>query len=381
MYELRLKVVKQGTALKLEWVGEDFDLASYSVNAEAAQNAANNVRTALKLLALRCNTPQDDYSFELRRLRVAGADLFALLFDAVVEGSSESAEFMRLEFTKRVMNRTKLRVVTDVGVQIPWNFVFDKDPLTHYPFTRTISDFDGFWINKLVVYIRFNGILPSRSPLEGDTLKTLLAFDEEEFLRARTQISCTKPEVNKLIDQLERHEVGSVQNWDDCREKWRDIQDNNSVLYIFGHSNGKEISLKGDPSTVPESDRSRYVLGTGNFSGVFTKARRSSSRTICFINGCRTAGGVIDDGFLGVTSAKGFEGFIGAEAEISNIDATLYAAEFLYRLIHTGETIGSIMEALRKDLYPSGLWYSCYADPEFCVSAPGSDGTVVATVN
>jgi hypothetical protein len=376
MSEIRLKLVKQGTTLKLEWVGRDFDLASYGINADAAQNAANNVRTSLKLLAIRCHAHDVDYSAELRRLRIAGSDLFTLLFDNVVEGSVESAEFMKAEFASRIVDRVKLRVVTDVGVQIPWNFVFDQDALSPKPFTGTISDFDGFWMNKLAIYVRFNGILPSRSALDRNSLKTLLAFDEEEFLRARTQITLTNPLVSRIIDDLETREVGTVQNWDDCREKWRDIQDKNSVLYIFGHSNGKEISLKGDPSTIPEADKSRYVLGTGNFTGVFSKPRRSSSRTICFINGCRTAGGVMDDGFLGVTSAKGFDGFIGAEAEISNVDATLYAAEFLNRLINKGESVGSIMESLRRDLFPTSIWYSCYADPDFSIAA--ADNRVAA---
>ena len=74
-------------------------------------------------------------------------------------------------------------------------------------------------------------------------------------------------------------------------------------------------------------------------------------------------GGELSKNFLGVTSAKGFHGFVGAEAEIPNVDATLYATQFLDRLLNKGQSVGSIIQDLREELFPFGIWYACYAEP------------------
>jgi hypothetical protein len=371
--EFTIKAVKQDASYKLEF----YTSTSYSffcVNAERAQKAANNVRLALKNLAVKCFDQNADYTSELRRLRIAGKDLGENLFGGAVEENFDCAQYTRLQITKRREERATLRIITDAAIQIPWNFIFDNDPFDGLPISGDISDFDGFWLSNVFVYVRYSSSFsPIDKPLDKQALRTLMAFDENEFDVARGEISKQLPDVDETIANLTRKPVGAVTDWDNCREKWEEIRDCDSVIYIFGHSNGKEISLHGDPSQVREDEKQKYILDTASFAGIFTKNRGSSSKTLCFLNACRSAGGVMSDGFLGVTHARGFHGFIGAEAEISNIDATLYATEFLNKLVNEGRSVGQIVNELRgrrfpNRRFPTGIWYTCYADPEFRVS-------------
>ena len=149
------------------------------------------------------------------------------------------------------------------------------------------------------------------------------------------------------------------------RRNSQQIKEHDSAIYIFGHSDGSQISLKGEPSTVSNSDKRRYILDSGNFPGIFLKEKVCTSKTICFINGCRSGGPATGDAFLSVTSSDGFTGFIGTEAEISNVEATCYAVAFLDLLLNEGKTVLQIMESLREDMFPASLWYTCFGDPTF----------------
>ena len=229
---------------------------------------------------------------DLSALRVAGSDLRAILFDKIISGNEESAAVVDNYLTRQSNAQIPLRIITDAAIQVPWNFIFDGDAMVDQRHAGDMSDFNGFWLNKFKIYVRFNSLqVPADDPLDGKTLKTLFALDENEFVAAREQLLVDQPHLEPALGALISHEVGPVLNWSDCRSKWQEIGDNDSVIYIFGHSNGKEISLKGEPSTVPLNERTKYVLGIGNFSGIFIKKRENKSKTICLINGCRSAGG------------------------------------------------------------------------------------------
>jgi hypothetical protein len=365
-----LRAVTNHPALKLEWTGPDFALPGYSVDAVRVKNACKSVRDALKLLQQQLLRTPDEYSAQLLPLRIAGADLNTALFrNPLADGGS--AEFIENEIrTVCIGSRRSLLISTDLGVQVPWNFVFDGDPFAQLPFTGTPSDFDGFWLNKFKLAVSYNQQTlnpPIRRGLPKNTVKTLLAIDETEASRTFPALAM-EPKISNYWDSLVEREVGVVYNWNDCRRKWDTISQDNSIIYIFGHSNGQEISLKGELSTVPLSERYQYVLGSGNFNGIFLKAKHVRSHTMCFINGCRSGGGSDGDGFLGVATSPGFSGFIGTEAEIDNIRATRYAIIFLTMLLDSGKAVGDIMEELRELLFPESIWYTCYGDANFNIA-------------
>jgi hypothetical protein len=168
--------------------------------------------------------------------------------------------------------------------------------------------------------------------------------------------------VQKLPSLLSRH-IGETTDWEDCRDKWEEIADYDSIVYIFGHSDGEHIYLA-------DSNEDKYVLDTGGFLTIFKKRNNAKSRTFFFVNGCKTGGGPSGDGFLDVTSGLGFYGFIGTEAEISNEFATQYATDFLWEIINSGKSVGEVIEDMREreEFFPLSLLYTCYGNPDFRVS-------------
>jgi hypothetical protein len=165
----------------------------------------------------------------------------------------------------------------------------------------------------------------------------------------------------KILEGIVDCTVGNVTDWDECRDRWSAIQENDSLLHIFGHSDGTKVYLKD------ASNEEAYCLEADRFKSVFAKGKRTQSVTICFLNGCRTGGGQVGESFLDVLFDRGFQGFIGTEAEVSNEFAALYAAEFMDLLWNEGASVRAAFDALRTKLFPMSLMYSCYAHPDFCV--------------
>jgi hypothetical protein len=359
---VRLNVSEQGDNLKFEWSTQTHLFTPYCVNAERVRKAGEEVRSQLRAIADKYRGTGARYSKEdLKELAVRGRKLFAALFFATA-GDDSSADYLS-EKISEMTNRVDLTIFTDGNVTIPWNFIFRHDPNEIKELANDLSDFAGFWTTVFNPTVRFNKLqLPCESAISKKNLKTLFAVHEERFDSACQLLKRNPPLLEKL-DKLLKQEVGETTNWTDCKDKWKAIGDNDSVVYIFGHSDGTHIYLN-DPKEGEEPSE-EYALDTTGFLTAFPKKRDSSSNTVCFINGCRTANGSLGDGFLSVTSGRGFHGFVGCEAEITNEFATEYAAEFLYLLCEAGLSISAAMELLRVRLFPLSLWYSCYADPEF----------------
>jgi hypothetical protein len=135
-------------------------------------------------------------------------------------------------------------------------------------------------------------------------------------------------------------------------EEW---SDKDSVIYVFWSFRWKSIFLNNANDST--SKLTRTVLRA-------LKLADTESKTICFINGCRSGAGLLGSGFLAVTSSQGFYGFIGSEAELSNVFAARYGAAFMSCLC-SGGSVQEAFSLLRTDFFPLSLFYTCYAQPEF----------------
>jgi hypothetical protein len=176
-----------------------------------------------------------------------------------------------------------------------------------------------------------------------------------------------------------------VRDWAATRAEWARIKDaNDSLVFVFGHSDGETLELGATPAG---EDRRRYALSSAAFRDLIRKANGTSA-SICFLNACRTAspdpnsgGALFNASFLKATRQKGFHGFIGTEAEVGNADSLHYASEFLYLVYAEGLSVGEAFDVLaaREDLLPFNLYYSCFALPEFRVPKPQPDSPADAS--
>jgi hypothetical protein len=295
-----------------------------------------------------------DYVPYLDRLEGAGGDLFAALFDAKdnVEVAQEAEEMLR-----QSRGRQDFSIFSELCV--PWGFVCDRAFKRRTP-SGTIEDFAAFWSSLFSLTLR-GGQTSSRmvpGPRKRETFRMLHALHKDRFNKALERLPRKQKEI---LEGIVDYTVGNVTNWDECRIRWSEIQENDSLLHIFGHSDGTKVYLKD------ASKDETYCLEAARFKSLFAKRKLTRSVTICFLNGCRTGGGQVGESFLDVLFDRGFQGFIGTEAEVSNEFAALYAAEFMDLLWNEGASVRAAFDALRTKLFPLSLMYSCYAHPEFCV--------------
>jgi hypothetical protein len=342
-------------------------MRSYCVNRDQLRNASQEVRGVLEDIAREYVSKNGSYERFLPALARAGESLKVALFSPVDQDTSVEGLVSYLDLQPR---GTPLTVFSDSTVHVPWGFVYGKDPRQLGPTRFELSDFDDFWLSLFKVRVRFNQTdLPPSRPISKDRIKTLLALHQSRFRAATEEYAETHPDLLAKIECLLKYQLGSTADWEDCRDKWESMTNDDSILYIFAHSDGKKLYLE-ESEKIDVAEKYKYELDTTGFSKVFKKRQTTvASNTLCFINGCRTADGDWGNGFLSITSGRGFHGFIGSEAEIANDWATRYAVEFLYALIEGGKSVDEAYEDTRKLVFPMSLWYSCYAHPSFRISA------------
>jgi hypothetical protein len=247
-------------------------------------------------------------------------------------------------------------MVSGTPLHVPWSFIYSGDSDALAAPIGTLADFANFWTNIFDINVSFSRTRLFRSSSrDADKQFFLLhALHDKLFPEAMSNLP---DDERKLIDDLIGYPLGNSTDWSACRKKWRSGGDKDSVIYVFGHSDGKSIFLNNANDCTSKLD-------ANGFSASFKKPADTVSKTICFINGCRSGAGLLGSGFLAVTSSQGFYGFIGSEAELSNVFAARYGAAFMSCLCRGG-SVQEAFSLLRTDFFPLSLFYTCYAQPEF----------------
>ncbi|MDB5378376.1 MAG: hypothetical protein JWR00_2822 [Rubritepida sp.] len=387
--------------VKLSWSTRDpdWDATPYLVDRSMLLRAGEDLRRELRDITnhgldSQRRGAQPAYTARLEPLRSAGGVLFNAIFDAQ-DGDTEQAREIREEIQKHARELAAGRaapanlaiVLRDDGVLVPWSFAFNAEadvaPLASDPpdpgRTLRLKDFHGFWLSQFCIRQRFTGLdrLPTM-PRTTPDFRGLHIVNEQLFTDAMS-ILRDRPNaagrVNDVFFQPLRP-GNMVRDWTATREEWARIKDaNDSVVFVFGHSDGEMIELGLAP---PGQDRRRYSLSSAAFRDLIRKAGATSA-SFCFLNACRTAspdpnpgGALFNASFLKATRQKGFHGFIGTEAEVGNADSLHYASEFLYLIYAEGYSVGEAFDALaaREDLLPFNFYYSCFALPDFRIPRP-----------
>ncbi|TVZ60904.1 hypothetical protein FBZ81_10452 [Azospirillum brasilense] len=353
----------EANMLKLAWSSQDWALAPYTVGRELVESQSANIRHILCELSYHYgHHPSPDYTPYFKRLVDAGQKLSTALFTSV--GAGEEAAAQAELIVSDIRERQRLTVYSDATAHIPWNFICrDIGKWEEFAPSGNFEDFSDFWSNLFSITVRFNktDFLPDK-PLERSSFKVLYILNKTHYQQARKHLN---EEEQECLDRLLEIDVGNVTDWDSGRQRWRQISSNNSLLYIFGHSDGTSIVLDEDA----DPHDTKYRLDAAGLMQVFRKRERQRSATICFFNGCHTAAGKMDNSFLPITSTPGFYGFIGTEAEVSNIFATRYGINFMKRVCEEGMSVQEAYDSLKTDLFPQSLLYSCFAHAKYRVES------------
>jgi hypothetical protein len=359
--------------IELVWtaeVGDDlFQADAYFVSSGNLVQASEIVRDVLRRLVAQ-NSPMEPENYEslLRELRDRGNALFRNLFPASAgDVASEFADLLRTAASAS-SRPTLVIIICNEMLHVPWGFICDPTvPQPRLGSDPMMADFAGFWLSSFKLITKYQG--GSAVPRERrPTSRSLYALHETLFASARKQLRLRSEEMHQRLDILLGTDAISANTWTDCSRGWSTIaEDHDSILYLFGHSNGEYIVLD-------ESDAIEFRLPASSFSSNFPKDRSTRSASICILNGCRTAAPPTSfwpASFLKATLEPGFFGFIGTEVEVPNDFASLYGVKLLWQLVHDGQALGEAFDSLRhdKDLFPRSLIYSCFANRNFKLPA------------
>ena len=379
-----LDVAPQGTtSFKLSWTvmtpGEDsLTPEAYLVDGGEVIQAAANVRSQLRLIALMGDKGNPaEFAPLLKRLAHYGRSLFLRLMPDQDPATGEISEIQQqlqdsMKQSGEARSDLKVRLATD-QLFVPWGFVFSgaKDELPETP-KLSLADMKGFWLAHFRISVVYGG--DAKLPLERKTQSCpLFALHEDLFGLAVGELDKLDKQSAGRLDILLQGKPEPAMDWDTFEDVWTQVRDDHdSVLYVFGHSDGQYVQLK-----VVQNDP-KWVLSTADLVR-FRKTRRGTA-SIFMLNGCRTAAPKpeslevpISANFLKETRKPGYYGFIGTETVVSNIVACRYGTEFLWRLFRQGKSVGEAFDELLSDetLFPHNTLYTCFADRKFrFVSAP-----------
>ncbi|MGY4255287.1 hypothetical protein ACVI1L_002355 [Bradyrhizobium sp. USDA 4516] len=359
---------EEGDEFKLVWSDHFSDLQPYCVSGTLVTKASEGVREVLNALSehyrqCEITKTKPDYSSYYVDLVRAGAHLAEALLNRS-SGDQGSADEAR-SLISSISGQVPLTVViSGTPIHVPWGFVFRGDLDSLPPASGTLDDFRDFWTNVFDINVSYSRTTFLKAPQSESRAPFVLhALHAKHFNDAKSLLTDAETTV---VDHLLNLEIGNTTDWDSCRQKWRKSEDADSIIYIFGHSDGQNIFLSED------TDDPKYILDANGFSATFRKRAGARSNTICFINGCRTGAGLLGSSFLSVTASKGFFGFVGSEAELSNVFATRYGAAFMQKMCVDRVSVQEAFASLRArdDFFPLNLLYSCYAQPDFKLAAP-----------
>src|SRR5262245_12651139 len=370
LFQLDVDLFADEQQLRLVWTCDDQKIPAYFVDLQVVTRATEQVRRVLKRISedyLPGGTK--NYQRFLQPLARAGSNLHNALFLAV-DGDRTAPQMVQEAFPQE---RERLTIFSDGHLYIPWNFAFWRDPDNIAAGAGDIRDFAGFWTSIFKINIRLNRTtrVIKPKPRPRNTFKVLYALHRNRFMSAFNALDTDK---QAKISSLLAQDVGEATDWDKCKQKFRAIQQNDSIVYIFGHCDGGVVWLSDDAAQEDDLEGPRYKLDTSDFITTFKKTPDSEGVTICFFNACRTAAGLAGDGFQTVTSVAGFHGFIGSEAEVTSDFANQYGMSFMERVCNDGYSIEEAFEDARTQHFPLSLLYSCYAFPHFRVERSASMG-------
>jgi hypothetical protein len=389
-FELRVETGSDAGRLKLVWTAkgpeDPWPAQPYEISRGALYQSSDMVRDVLRQLAVLSDATEETQNPEktqyreiLRDLMFRGSALFENLFEPVdgnTTTATEASELLRTVGRETASGSAASLdiILCDETVHVPWGFAYICET-TDLPqnVQCSIADLTNFWLMSFRLSVRFQGG-SSRLPKPGrERCRALYALHEDLFTRARAELRRRNADLDAKLDLLMANGSISATTWTECQRHWRAIaEDYDSVLYMFGHSDGECIVLADGTNTV------EAVLPASGFSSSFRKRGDTRSASICILNGCRTAAPATSRpwpaSFLLATRRPGFFGFVGTEIEIPNTAASRYGVALLWRLCHEGEALGDAFDALRSDasLFPANLLYSCFANRNFRlpISAP-----------
>ena len=241
---------------------------------------------------------------------------------------------------------------------MPWGLIYASDP-------EALGDkigvevLEDFWCLKYLLASKYYHISPLNVKTTSRSIEIIPVVNRAEFEIAVSDIA--EPEAT-MISQLTSGSKGIAYTKADFFERWEHAAGNDILVYFYCHSTGTELALSEDETISIDDFRLRLRRKPASEKGITT--------SVVFLNGCSTAIGDPNGGFLEATASREFCGFIGTEAEVPNVFALRFGSAFLREWLHGTGPLFHVMDVLRRKHWPLSLLYSVCCFPEFEIEKP-----------
>jgi hypothetical protein len=316
-------------------------------------------RAAMAALGGEYLHPKPNFESSIQKLAEIGDAVRLGMFDDCLPEDQELADQPKQWFHELLKDRQKLIAITvhaDPILPIPWGLLHDGN------FESSRDVYDGFWAIRHQVTALYNGMKPQqlKQPRAAETVRLLAALNQEVFESTHGRLGESQREfITNFLDRP----VGRAFSTAGCRQRWQQVGSSDCIIYFFGHANGSEIRFSNTDKLTPGSFRSLF-----SHESRVVRQRTRPIYVLTFLNGCATVSGQDADSFLTATASPGFCGYIGAEAVVPDRFAMLFGQELLHGLINEGLPLGQAISLLWRKHRPMGLFYGCYAHPDFAIT-------------
>lgn len=362
----------------------DGNLDPYIVDIAGINTAAASVRRALSRFVTQC---LDDNAggvarsgAHLKDLARCGNDLYWAFFDD--KAHPDDARQVR-EWIESAAGSHRMHVVIDDRTYVPWGLAYDGDPekLSGDPEDIDIAHYENFWALKYFVSPFYKNIVVRAgvNPKPVALYRLVSALHQTAFSGAEAAINATEPE-KQVLDWLRQHfditrAFNSVYTKMDLFNSWGTHSDLD-MIFFYCHANATNLEFSlNDLLSMEEINKFQQRQEQSS------SATRGRTGCLFFMNGCATAVGSADGGFLEVTGRKSACGFIGTETDIPDVFALRFGLAFLYHFLLEGRPVYEVMSILRRHHWPLSLLYTSYCSPGLRVEPPDQLGLNVSFQN
>lgn len=299
-----------------------------------------------------------DIAEMLRTLKQHGYELRTALFHSVDAAERSRVELIGRHFAELAGHPSICFMVRD-KTYVPWALMSDNPPSDNDNDIDVRADL-AFWGIKYGVSTIYDPL--EKSPAadircNSATFASLVGVHDGVYQKVMRALTPTDPE-HALFMELDRRmpfQTSAAR----LHQAWKKREPELGLLYLFCHADGTRIAFSED-----QNDQFSPVKFSQDYSKTVT-----TPPCLVFLNGCATAIGNPNVGFLDATSGEGFCGFIGAEADLPDLFAHRFAAAVISGL-YGGMPLVELIRSLRVQHWPLGLFYGLYAAPYLQLDPP-----------
>jgi len=290
------------------------------------------------------------------RLRECGRWLFKAIFNYKDDRAKEL-----LRMLQALPPLAELKICcSDDQVTLPLGFVYGEEDVVH-PFDEarpSRADLEGFWINRFTITMAIDGGFCESMIVDPASFKSLYALHEQELKDAATYMGTDRQRLQLLLETIEFRR--GYYDWPTAERACSQVEGWNGVVFVFAHSDGDLLELENT------------TIDSLQFAEMLHCNHHEAHTALIVLNCCLSVTGGDNRSLLATVAERGFCGLLGTEAKIANTHAIRCGVRIMWSLCAEGLSLGQAFDNMQKDvdLFPLNLFYTCYADRRFKLSAP-----------